>query len=48
MSAGQMRPRVMWRLGSRMFMRERLGDEYSGTVSAVTSFGLFVLLDGLL
>src|SRR5574343_800474 len=30
-----------------MFMRERLGDEYSGTVSAVTSFGLFVLLDGL-
>ncbi|MGE5451020.1 MAG: ribonuclease R [Acidobacteriota bacterium] len=30
-----------------MFMRERLGDEYGGTVSAVTSFGLFVLLDGL-
>ncbi|MFN4265889.1 MAG: ribonuclease R [Aquabacterium sp.] len=30
-----------------MFMRERLGDEYAGTVSAVTSFGLFVLLDGL-
>ena len=30
-----------------MFMRERLGDEYGGTVSAATSFGLFVLLDGL-
>ncbi|MEX8517984.1 MAG: ribonuclease R [Leptothrix sp. (in: b-proteobacteria)] len=29
------------------FMRERLGEEYSGTVSAATSFGLFVLLDEL-
>ena len=28
-------------------MRERLGEEYGGTVSAVTSFGLFVQLDGL-
>jgi ribonuclease R len=25
-----------------MFMRERLGEEYGGTVTAVTSFGLFV------
>lgn len=30
-----------------MFMRERLGEEYGGTVSAVTSFGLFVQLDEL-
>ncbi|MES2090974.1 MAG: VacB/RNase II family 3'-5' exoribonuclease, partial [Pseudomonadota bacterium] len=30
-----------------MFMRERLGEEYGGTVSTVTSFGLFVHLDGL-
>jgi len=29
------------------FMRERLGEEYMGTVSAVTSFGLFVQLDAL-
>ncbi len=29
------------------FMRERLGEEYAGTVSAVTSFGLFVTLDAL-
>ncbi|MCL4696565.1 MAG: RNB domain-containing ribonuclease, partial [Burkholderiaceae bacterium] len=29
------------------FMREHLGEEYSGTVSAVASFGLFVTLDGL-
>ena len=29
------------------YMRERLGEEFSGTVSAVTSFGLFVLLDEL-
>lgn len=29
------------------FMREHLGEEYSGTVSAVTSFGLFVTLDDL-
>jgi ribonuclease R len=29
------------------FMREHLGEEYGGTVSAVTSFGLFVQLDGL-
>src|SRR5690606_9904550 len=30
-----------------MFMRERLGEEYGGTVSTVTSFGLFIHLDGL-
>jgi ribonuclease R len=29
------------------FMRERLGEEYSGTVTAATSFGLFVQLDAL-
>jgi ribonuclease R len=29
------------------FMRDRLGEEYSGTVSAATSFGLFVQLDAL-
>jgi len=29
------------------YMRERLGEEFSGTVSAVTSFGLFVQLDAL-
>ena len=29
------------------FMREHLGEEYSGTVTAVTSFGLFVTLDAL-
>jgi ribonuclease R len=29
------------------YMREHLGEEYSGAVSAVTSFGLFVQLDGL-
>ncbi len=29
------------------FMREHLGEEYSGTVSAATSFGLFVTLDAL-
>jgi ribonuclease R len=29
------------------FMREHLGEEYSGTVSAVASFGLFVTLDAL-
>ena len=29
------------------FMREHLGEEYAGTVSAVTSFGLFVTLDAL-
>ena len=28
------------------YMREHLGEEYGGTVSAVTSFGLFVTLDG--
>ena len=28
-------------------MREHLGAEFGGTVSAVTSFGLFVQLDGL-
>ena len=30
-----------------MFMRERLGEDYGGTVSTVTGFGLFVQLDGL-
>ncbi len=30
-----------------MFMRERLGEEYGGTIVAVTSFGLFVQLDEL-
>ena len=29
------------------YMREHLGEEYGGTVSSVTSFGLFVQLDGL-
>jgi ribonuclease R len=29
------------------FMRDHLGEEYGGTVSAVTSFGLFVQLDAL-
>src|SRR3569833_3587107 len=29
------------------YMRERLGEEFGGTVSAVTSFGLFVTLDAL-
>ena len=29
------------------YMREHLGEEYGGTVSAVASFGLFVQLDGL-
>jgi ribonuclease R len=29
------------------FMRERLGEQFSGTISAVTSFGLFVTLDEL-
>lgn len=29
------------------YMREHLGEEYGGTVSAVTSFGLFVTLDAL-
>jgi ribonuclease R len=29
------------------FMRDHLGEEYSGTVGAVTSFGLFVTLDEL-
>ena len=29
------------------YMREHLGEEYSGTVSTVTSFGLFVTLDAL-
>ena len=28
-------------------MREHLGEEFGGTVSAVVAFGLFVLLDGL-
>ncbi|WP_404932840.1 ribonuclease R [Piscinibacter sp. HJYY11] len=29
------------------YMREHLGEEYSGTVSSVTTFGLFVTLDSL-
>src|SRR5207247_5400315 len=29
------------------YMREHLGEEYAGTVTAVTSFGLFVTLDSL-
>src|SRR5207344_192983 len=29
------------------YMRERLGEEFSGTVSAVVPFGLFVTLDDL-
>ena len=29
------------------YMREHLGEEFDGTVSAVTSFGLFVTLDAL-
>jgi len=29
------------------FMRDHLGEEYSGTVSAATSFGIFVTLDDL-
>ena len=29
------------------FMRDHLGEEYSGTASAVTSFGVFVTLDDL-
>ena len=29
------------------YMREHLGEEFGGTVSAVTGFGLFVTLDGL-
>ena len=29
------------------YMREHLGEEFSGTVNAVTGFGLFVLLDEL-
>jgi len=29
------------------YMREHLGEEFAGTVTAVTTFGLFVTLDGL-
>ena len=29
------------------FMRDKLGSEYSGTISSVTSFGIFVQLDEL-
>ncbi|MDR0458124.1 MAG: ribonuclease R, partial [Burkholderiaceae bacterium] len=29
------------------YMRDRLGEEYDGVVSAVTSFGLFITLDAL-
>jgi len=28
-------------------MRDRIGDEYNGTVSAVTSFGMFVAIDDI-
>ena len=28
-------------------MQDRIGDEYNGTVSAVTSFGMFVALDDI-
>lgn len=38
----------MWRPGSSgRYMREHLGEEFSGTVSAVTPFGLFVTLDAM-
>jgi ribonuclease R len=29
------------------YMREKLGDTFGGTISGVTSFGIFVSLDGL-
>ena len=29
------------------YMQDRVGDEFEGTISGVTSFGLFVTLDGL-
>lgn len=29
------------------FMQDRIGDEYDGTVSAVTSFGIFVAIDDI-
>lgn len=29
------------------FMREKLGEEYSGTITGVAGFGLFILLDAL-
>jgi ribonuclease R len=29
------------------YMRERIGEQYSGTVSGVTTFGLFITLDSL-
>jgi ribonuclease R len=29
------------------YMRDRVGEEFAGTISGVTSFGLFVTLDGL-
>ena len=29
------------------YMREHLGEEYSGVVSAATSFGIFVTLDAM-
>ena len=28
-------------------MQDRIGDEYNGTVSAVTSFGMFVAIDDI-
>jgi ribonuclease R len=29
------------------YMQDRVGDEFDGTISGVTNFGLFVTLDGL-
>ncbi|HBD34021.1 MAG TPA: hypothetical protein DC084_10545, partial [Cupriavidus sp.] len=29
------------------FMRDKLGSDFAGTISAVTSFGIFVQLDEL-
>jgi len=29
------------------FMQDKVGEEFEGTISGVTSFGLFVTLDGL-
>ena len=29
------------------YMQDRIGDEFAGTISGVTSFGIFVTLDGL-
>ena len=29
------------------YMRDRVGEEFEGSISAVTSFGIFVALDGV-